>query len=536
MTYTNKTYPELVELEKAAIRNYITEADTSDGSDYDIEARVHATVVHGNQAHGTYLAKQVLPQTAEGVFLTRHGDDRGIPRRAATRASGFVRLVPDTGTSGTQASGSSLITGSGIEYVTTEAASISLPVWTGKTIGGGSTLSRISVLPDVSGMSAGDAFEVTTSEGVRTYTIKRVLNSIQAVELYGVMASVPATNSAMTPKASARVRAEAVDLGVTSNRSANEAGSLASPSSPVSASMTFLEMTGGADQQSLASFKSDITSARAVRPASGNLEHIRRMVVETPGVGMDTAFVYAGLRGIGTLTAVPFGVVGARRIGDERNAEILAHVRAQMGALDDFDIAPLSEMGSHQDIELEVQPGLGFEPDWIGTAALRTSSPVSTASRLQLANQSDLSKFQLGDRVVVPVLIDGRERSEQRRVTAIVDAGSNDYRLDLDVALSSVPQVGVTTLDITPGGPLYEPIVESLQALFDSLGAGDTVPPSRWPRVDDQYPAQLPLIDIGVAVRVVSGTVNARVITPTEDQVPLPLRVFTLGKVVISWT
>lgn len=535
MAYTTKTYPELVEVEKAAVRNRITEADTSEGSDYDIEARVHATVVHGNQAHGAYLARQVLPQTADGAFLIRHGDDRGIPRRAATSARGVVALVPETGNVGTQAAVSVLTTGSGVEYTTDEAANISLPSWTGKTVGGGTTIGRLSVLPNVSGLSAGDRFEVTTSEGVREYTIKRVLNSIQAVELYGVMASVPATSSAITPKPSARVAVTAVEVGASGNREPNEAGTLSSPTNPVSADMTFLEMTGGADQQSIDSFKSDIVNARALRPASGNLEHWRRFVVETPGVGMETAFIYPGLRGMGTVTAVPFGVAGTRRIGDERNAEILAHVRSEMGALDDFDIAPLSDMGSHQDITLEVQSGIGFEPDWTGQVALRTSAPVSTTTRLQLVDQADLSRFQLGDRIVVPVLIAGRERSEERRVAAIVDAGTNDYRIDLDEPLSSVPQVGATTIYVTPGGPLYGPISAALEALFNTLGPGDTSPASRWPFVGDSYPAQLNIIDLGVATRVVPGVANVRVVEPAEDQVPLPLRLFTFGKLVVLW-
>ena len=535
MPLITKTYPELVELEKAAVRNRITEADTSEGSDYDIEARVHATVVHGNQAQASFLAKQVLPQTSEGMFLVRHGDSRGIPRRAEAAAAGVVALVPETGTSGTQLSGTVLRTLSGVEYTTTENANISLPSWTGKTVGGGTTLNRLSVLPNVSGMSAGDRLQVTTDDGDLDYTIKRVLASIQAVELYGVTASIPANGSAITPMPSARVSAVASSFGNVGNRSANEAGLVVSPSSPVSSAMVFLEMTGGADQQSEDSFKSDIVLARSARPASGNLEHIRRMVVES-GVGMETAFIYPGLRGMGTITAVPFGVPGARRIGDERNAEILAHVRSEMAALDDFDVAPLSEMGSHQDITLEVVPGIGFEPDWTGQVALRTSAPVSTTTRLQLVTQADLGKFQIGDRIVVPVLVSGRERSEERSVRAIVDAGTNDYRIDLDAPLSSVPQVGATTIYVTPGGPLYGPISAALEALFNTLGPGDTSPPSRWPYVGDSYPAQLNIVDLAVSTRIVPGVANVRVTIPDVDQVPLPLRYFTFGKLVILWT
>lgn len=537
MPYDQKTYTELVELEKTSIRNRIPEADTSDGSDYDVEARVHATVVHGNQAQGAYLAKQVLPATAEQEYLEEHADRVGVPRLDAAAAAGKVALVLDSGSSGTQASGSTLQSANGIAYETTEVGTIALPAWSGKTVSGGATVSRIGVLPNVNDMQAGERIEITIDGVPYQRTIKRVLISIQAIEIYGVFPAAPAATASIDPVYSATVTVEASEAGASGNRDANDAGTLDSPSGTISATCYFLEMTGGADEQSLDDFRRNVVTAHAYRAGSGNLEDWRRWALES-GVGMAEAFVYPNLRGLGAMTILPFGVADARRIGDERFAEILSSVRAQMGAFDDVDIAPLSAMGDDEHVELTVEPGVGYEPDWNSDADvfLRSSAPVSTVSTLQLNSEADLDLFQVGDRVVVPILVNDQYTTEERTIASIVNAGSTDYQLRLSTDLSSVPADDYAFgVRIWPGGPLYGEIRTALEELFDSLGPGDTVPPSRWPRVSDAYPARLTTANISCAGLGVDGVVDLNVISPAVNKVPLPLYYFRLGKLVISW-
>lgn len=537
MPYEVKTYTELVELEKTTIRNRIPEADTSDGSDYDIEARVHATVVHGNQAQGSYLAKQVIPTTADSEYLEGHADRVDVPRLGATKALGKVSITAASGTD-TQASGSTFTSANGIEYVTLEDAAMALPAWTGKTVGAGSTTTRVAVLPNVNDIEAGDRIEITVA-GIPNYrTVKRVLFSIQAIELYDPLTGVPTATTAINPQRGATVLAEAAEEGASGNRLSLDTGTLDSPTGVIDATLYFVEMTGGADEQSLDDFRRNVVAAHAYRAGSGNLEDWRRWAIES-GVGLTEAFVYPNLRGLGAMTIVPFGAADARRIGDERYAEILAYVRSQCGAFDDVEIGPLSAMGDDEHIELTVEPGVGYEPDWSSDSQvlLRTGSPLSTVSVLQLNAEADLDLFQVGDRVVVPVLVNDQYTTEERTIASIVNGGTNDYQLRLATDLSAVPADNdpLGFIEITPGGPLYADIREALETLFDSLGPGDTVPPSRWPRVSDSFPARLTTANISCAALGVEGVVDLTVVSPVGNKVPLPLYYFRLGKLVISW-
>lgn len=60
-------------------------------------ARVMAGLSHSLHGHLEYSADQILPDTADAEFLERHASLRGLTRKAATFASGTVKLTGDEG-------------------------------------------------------------------------------------------------------------------------------------------------------------------------------------------------------------------------------------------------------------------------------------------------------------------------------------------------------------------------------------------------------------------------------------------------------
>lgn len=549
MPFDSKTLDELIETEKDEYRNRIPEADLTPGSDLDIEARTHAAAVFGNQAHADYLARQVLPDTAAPDYLARHAARAGLSRREATAAAGRIAIVLDGGSPPlVQADASEITTAAGREYVTTEAGTVELPTWTGKTTARGMTLSRVPILPDVSGMERGHRLTIV---GAGERTIVRVLPSIQAVEVAPPFEGIVGTGVAVTAVASAFVACEASETGVSTNQAPGEEGTLASPTAGLSETIEFIEMTGGADAQTTDSLRRDVMSVTAVRPGAGNLEQWRRWTIETPGVGIDDAFIYPGLRGLGTITVLPFGASGVRQLGTERNAEILAYLAEQAAFDDDVEVLMFSYVGAPQNFTLEIRAGVGFEPDVDGEPVVLHGSTASTTTRLQLLNAADLDRYQIGDRVVVPIYVDGLEVTEEVTVTNKQNAGAGNYRLFV-TALSTAPTLSES---IYSGGPLYAPIVEALTAYFDELGPGDTVPPARWPASADAWEGDIRGAEIvrrikgprivdrvtGI-VRGIDGVIDFRVVAPAApvggnpgDVTTAPLYVQRLGWVRPLW-
>lgn len=538
MGFETKTLEELAEIEKDEYRARIRTPDgegpdLSDGSDYDIEAHVHAVPVFGNQAHAEYLVRQVLPDTADQDFLERHADLRGVTKRRAAAAAGRVHIALGVGVAPlTQASGSEIKALDGRKYTLQEAGVVQLPTWTGKTVRAGATISRIQVAPDVSGMARGHRVSIG---GVQR-TIVRVLTSIQAIEVDPPFATAPSVSTAITAVAGAFPLVQASATGLDGNQEPGTTGTLSSPTTGLSATVEFVEMTGGADDETPDELRRDTLSVMAVHPGSGNLEQWRRWTLETPNVGLVEAFVYPGLRGLGTTTVLPFGPVDVRQVGEERNAEILAYLRQQCTAQDDVQVLQFSWMGTPQTFRMTIVPGRGYEPDVdTGGAPIDLhGSTASTTTRLQLANAADLTRFQVGDRVVVPITVSGLPTTEERVVRSVQNVGTGDYRLELLTALSAAP---ATSEQIYSGGPLYSVVYDALKDYFDTLGPGDTVPASRWPASVDTYQGDIIRSETIRRVKAVTGVRDLLTLTePSANVATPPLFVQRLGQVRILWS
>ncbi len=531
MPFPTKTLDELIELEKDDYRTRIPEGDLSEGSDLDIEARVHGTAVFGNEAHADYLARQILPTTADADMLEEHGDMRGITKRRATAARGRVHIGLDGGAAPiTQPDGSTFSTAAGIEYELDGDAVVTLPTWTGKTVRTGATITRVQVAPDVSAMARGHRVSIAGVER----TIVRVLSSIAAIEVDPPFAVAPSSAAAITPVASAFAEAVALSSGADTSQESGNTGTLDAATAGLSDTVEFVEMTGGADDETLDELRRDVLSVMAVRPGSGNLEQWRRWALETPGVGLAEAFVYPGLRGLGTVTVLPFGPSGMRQLGEERNAEILEWLMQNASAFDDVEVLQFSYVGAPQSFRMRVYPGRSFEPDVdTGGAAIDLhSATASTTTRVQLLNSADLDRFQVGDRIVVPITVDGLATTEQREIASVQNAGAADYRLNLEEALSAAPALSE---QIYSGGPLWEPIRDALASYFDELGPGDTVPASRWPASIDTNQGDVILAEVRRIVQGIAGVRDHDLTTPVVNVITAPLFVQRLGQVRIIW-
>ena len=80
------------------IRNVLPDAATDADSDFYIRATATASAIDGLYHHQLWMARQVLPDTADPEYLERHAALRGITRKPAVAASGSVAATGAPGT------------------------------------------------------------------------------------------------------------------------------------------------------------------------------------------------------------------------------------------------------------------------------------------------------------------------------------------------------------------------------------------------------------------------------------------------------
>lgn len=93
----------------------------SDG-DYAVRANATGAAVEGLYQHQQWIARQILPDSADLAFLIRHASLKNLTQKAATQASGSIEFSGLAGSPvpiGTEAK-----TSSGIAFVTTAAGTI----------------------------------------------------------------------------------------------------------------------------------------------------------------------------------------------------------------------------------------------------------------------------------------------------------------------------------------------------------------------------------------------------------------------------
>jgi uncharacterized phage protein gp47/JayE len=147
LPFSRPTLTALIDRARADIASRLPGADAQlPASVLDVLARAGAGAANGLYGYIDWLARQILPDTAEEELLGRHAAIWGLTRKGAVGATGNVGL---TGTNGAPVPiGSALIRDDGLEYRTTVAV----------VLGVGTTIAPVE---EVAGGIAGDTAAAT---------------------------------------------------------------------------------------------------------------------------------------------------------------------------------------------------------------------------------------------------------------------------------------------------------------------------------------------------------------------------------------
>lgn len=160
MPYSRPTLQELKERSKTDMEARTGVAPLNDNAVLTVISEVQAGGTHSLHGSLDFTSKQILPDTSESEFLTRHASIWGIPRKASTFGTGTAEF---TGTDGSAiASGITLqLAGSDVEYITTASGIIaagvaSIPI-VAKEAGADSNASEndeLSLISPIAGVSS----------------------------------------------------------------------------------------------------------------------------------------------------------------------------------------------------------------------------------------------------------------------------------------------------------------------------------------------------------------------------------------------
>lgn len=177
MPFTRPTLAELIDRAAADLDSRLPGADARlRRSNLGVLSRVHAGAVHSLYGYLDFIARQIMPDTAEAEYLERWASIWGIPRNPAAAATGTITV---TGTDGnTIPSGTTWQRSDGASFSADSAATIasgtaSVPVsasvagLAGETTSG-STLSLVNPLSGVTATATVAAPGLTGSADIET--------------------------------------------------------------------------------------------------------------------------------------------------------------------------------------------------------------------------------------------------------------------------------------------------------------------------------------------------------------------------------
>lgn len=520
MPFTTLTRDEIEATVRATIRNLIPGADVSEFSDYDITARMVASVFLGNQAQAEYVKNQILPTSADEEFLILHAAARGMSLRGASAAKGYARISASSGTP-SQLAGSTITHDDGTVYTTDATVAIQAPgaFSPAKTIAAGSTQRTFFISPNVDGITA---LMPLILNGTQIVIVKDVIPEIDAIEVFTQF--TPPVGWSVEKARAAAVAITAQEAGRAGNKVSGDSATLDSPATNVNAAVELLGLSGGADLETLEELRRRVAIEYSAPRDSGNLAQIRQWALDTPDVGIEEAFVFPGVRGIGTVDVVPFGVSGARETGANTNALIQAYIDEQKGALDDIRVVGLERDSSGPvDVEVTVTCNAENQPDFSGSFTLN-----SAAGTIVSVSPDPSGTIEVGDRIIYSDEYNGRYFTEQRTVVAV----SPGF-----LTIDSAPTGGgiSTSQPLLPGSPNSGAIVEAINALFDDLGPAPEAGAIRFPAEADGYGSAIYPSTIAGAVMSVPGVLNCVVDAPTGGGSPSPLRALEIGSVAVNF-
>jgi uncharacterized phage protein gp47/JayE len=506
-----KTLDELQSVARGTILGTVGGADVSPGSDYDLSSRMVAAVAEGQQAQADYVAKQIFVSSCDSESLAKHGEALGLFQTAAAKASGRVQITAASGTP-LQTIGSLLDHADGTAYELTSAGAVSIPSWSGKTCGVGSSALRVVVAPDTTGMVAGDLLTIDSE----TRAIKSVLSAVGCVDLWEPLSAAPSGGDAISPARGAVASIAAKVANALGNKPVGDTLTLRSPASgAVTAAVRILELGGGGDLESEDDFRSRVRAAQAYRPSPGTPEYIRTLARQTPGVRVADAVVFPSFRMLGTFDVVILGVEGGRVVSTATADAVSAYIESKLPYSVQCFAEPLSYDSTERHVEITVAAEVGFEADFAGSFAI-AGMPGSTTTRVYLTTPPD--QIEIGDRVQLALKVGTTWGTYERAVTA--KGLGSPYWIELDSPLPRAPLS--TDPDVISGGPLVAPVVEAIEALLDRLGpsrhSGAFVF-ERHPHPTEEWDDAMRIGSLYESVMAVDGVNNMTIASPSADVV-----------------
>lgn len=123
MSFTIPTFEQIRAALLRDVKNLLPDAATTTDSDAYVRASSVASAVEGLYQHQAWMARQILPDTADTAYLELHASLRGITRKAATTATGMLTV---TGTAGAEVPASTLVrhVATGATFRTTAAVTL----------------------------------------------------------------------------------------------------------------------------------------------------------------------------------------------------------------------------------------------------------------------------------------------------------------------------------------------------------------------------------------------------------------------------
>ena len=535
MPLTTKTLDELIDLCKAVVRHNVEGADTSEGSDYDLTAKLLSTVYQGNQGQAQYLGRQVLGNEAEGEYLARHMKQRGLTTLKATKASGKILLTGDN-TGLNQPAGSTLTHADGTKYVMLGAGVPATNVtW---AIAYALSNERL-VLQDMTGVAVGHSYLINGElVAVRTmgpdYAGTKVF-----VDIYPPLSTLPDPGDTVDTPYGAVVDIESEEAGANTSKASGETLTVDDPYTyesggtwTVNSVATILELSGGGNDMTEAEQQAAVTAYNAERPQSANPQWYREQAVKTPGVTLEDALVYANAQGLGTIEIHLLSKVSEdRRVSDATVVAVQAHLDsiAPYSDLGNIFVQGIKYGGTATDVDVTITPAPGYEPDWDSASmAVDEGNSDETTGYIEFTSANPIGIIDVGDRVTFAIT-DVRAVFFVREVRAV---GSNYIIVDPFQSLTLIT-------DVFPGGPLSQACFDAIKSVFTNMGPNDYDSANdsyyyRHPSSTELWSSGLRLSDIIATLKDVEGMADVVPNDPSVNTYPSVGETLHLGQVTIQ--
>lgn len=191
MPFNRPTLPELINTALADLLSRLGVDDALRRADAQVQARVLAGGLTGLYGYISWVAQQIIPDTAEAEYLDRWANIWGVPRKPASASTGSVSFTVQAGA--VVPSGTILQALDGARYATTTDASGTAPTYTAPVqavVAGaagnrstGQVLALISPIAGVQATAVAGALDggadIETDDALRQRLITRISNPPQ---------------------------------------------------------------------------------------------------------------------------------------------------------------------------------------------------------------------------------------------------------------------------------------------------------------------------------------------------------------------